>query len=343
MTGTGDNNDFVRPIRGDATRVEEAAAAWRARQERADWSERDQAELNAWLARDTAHRVAWLRIDYGWNKAGRLSALRSPRRLADALSREPSELPRQSFTWRSTAVAATVALAVALGVFGVPDLLLPGGNGNYVTDVGGFRTVALRDGSRVELNTDTRLRVAMDEQTRNIHLERGEAYFDVAHDAQRPFVVHAGDQRVVALGTRFSVRNNGRRVEVVVEQGKVKVEPAAIASIPTPKPPTIALPGDRVVAEAGAVLVAEVPPRELETELSWRHGFIVFEKASLAEAAAELNRYNAKKLVIRDPAIADTRISGSIEPTNMNAFARLLRTAYGFQVLEQNHQVVVLN
>lgn len=313
----------------DHSAIEERAIAWRLRQEQPGWSEADQAELDAWIEACTAHRVAWLRIGHGWEKVGRLASLRSPDAVVETTA---APAPRPPTRRRAWLMAAGLAAALGLGgVVAVQDL----GRRTYVTEIGGHATVPLADGTRVELNTDTRLRADLAEGQRQVWLERGEAFFDVAHDPSRPFVVHAGKRRVTVLGTRFSVRRQGDQVLVAVLDGKVRLEAA------DSKPPTVVTRGDVVVADPAGALVTPRSIERVENELAWRRGLLVFDKASLADAAEEINRYNRKKLVVTDAEAAALRITGSFEADNTDAFVRLLRSAFGLKVVEEDSEIRV--
>lgn len=317
-----------------AKKIEDCAFAWCARRERPDWSASDQADLDAWLAESTEHRVAMLRMEYGWQRVDRLAALRasSLRQKVPIISQR---LPDSRGTWLS--MAAGFLLVLGLGSLGLSQWL-DGGTQRYVTVVGGHETVPLRDGSHVELNTDTRLRAAVDEKARTVWLEQGEAYFEVAHDPKRPFVVYAGDRRVVVLGTHFLVRRDGDRIEVMVAEGRVRVE--AVDAGKALKP-AIITPGNMVVSESGSMLVAATSLDKVESELAWRRGYLVFDRTSLASVAEQFNRYNDKKVVINDPATSDTRISGSFEANNVDAFARLLQRAYGLSVTHDKQHLLI--
>lgn len=305
--------------------IEKRAAQWRLRQERPDWSAADQAALEAWLEESTAHRVAWLRMEYGWEKVGRLASLRSPGAPAEAPPRRPTR------PWRPAAIAAGLAVAVALGsLVATQDFTRKA----YATEVGGHATVPLADGSRIELNTDTKVRASLAQERRVVWLDRGEAYFEVAHDASRPFVVYAGKRKVTVLGTKFSVRRDGDRVLVAVAEGRVRVE--ALKDV---KPPTVVTRGDVVIADSSATLVTPRSDARVESELAWRRGLLMFDKASLGDAATEVNRYNRKKLVVEDPDAAAIRITGSFEAENVEAFARLLREAFGLNVQEEGDEI----
>lgn len=316
-----------------AQQLEERALAYLQRRETPAWTDADQAELDTWIDASTAHRVTWLRMQQGWQRVDRLASLRSPQ------LRQPVRAAWRFGTRRQVALAASLCLAVLGGLLLVQQGIGPFDQ-RYRTDVGGHQTVPLKDGSRVELNTDTRLRAAVTEQAREVWLEQGEAYFDIAKDPHKPFIVHAGERRIVVLGTRFSVRRDGPRVEVAVAEGKVRVETPRAAK---PIPPAIATGGDVVIAEAESVLVAAASPQRVDSELAWRHGLLVFDKATLADAAREFNRYNRKQIVVVDTLAGDTRISGSFDAANVEAFSRLLERAYGLRIADQGERIAISN
>ena len=190
--------------------IEQVAAQWINRAQSSQWTAQDQRQLDAWLGQDTAHRVAWLRLKSVWDRADRLAAVRGV------------QSPRTR-RWASPvrwSVAAAVAMLAVL-------LNMPwwGPGTRYTTEVGGREVVALSDGSRVELNTHTELRAQVDPSLRHVRLDKGEAFFDVKPDPAHPFVIYAGDHKVVVLGTKFSVRQERERLEVAVLEGKVRVEP----------------------------------------------------------------------------------------------------------------------
>src|SRR5690606_85904 len=139
-----------------------------------------------------------------------------------------------------------------------------GGTQGYETQVGGRESVPLPDGSRVELNTDSKLRAAMTGEKREVWLERGEAYFEVKHDRMRPFVVWAGDRRITVLGTKFSVRRAGARVRVAVAVGRVQVDPVRPSEHARPQ---IVTPDSIVVAQGASTLVAAASPVQVSNAL----------------------------------------------------------------------------
>jgi len=218
-----------------------------------------------------------------------------------------------------------------LGIYGLFQIGLVGYTG-YQTPIGGRRTIALADGTKVELNTDTRLRVRITANTRSVWLERGEAFFAVAHDPQHRFVVHVGERDVAALGTQFSVHRDGDRVEVAVVEGRVEVEDVkGVAAVS----PVIVTRGDTVVTEGSSVHVAANSIEHVDEALSWRRGVLTFDQLTLAEAASQFNRYNQKKLIITDPAVGSVRIGGRFDANNVQAFAHLLHEGFGLTIEDE--------
>ena len=318
-----------------ATEIEEQAARWVTRRGGSDWSAADQQDLDLWLNSATAHRVAYLRLAAVWQRADRLQALQPG-------SLRPEATPAPPAWWRRPAPALAASLCAALvlvgAVVGVHEYRAEPA---YVTEVGGSRTLSLADGTRVELNTDTQLRTEVNAKTRTTWLDRGEAYFEVAHDASRPFVVIAGDRRVTVLGTRFSVRRDGNKVSVLVTEGRVRVDGPTLGQGAGTAAPVELQRGDVALAQDGALLVKSKPLDKLANELGWRRKVLVFDETNLGEAAEEFNRYNQKKLVISDPSIARIRIGGSFDPSNVDAFARLLAQGFHLQITAREEEILL--
>jgi transmembrane sensor len=233
-------------------------------------------------------------------------------------------------------MAASIALMIALastyfvitgGVGGVGNA--PVAEQRYSTALGSRETVALADGSKVELNTATLARARINKQQREFWLDRGEAYFEIVHDAARPFVVYAGPRTITVIGTKFSVRRDGDRVTVSVVEGRVRVDSGPTNAT---RPSTTISVGDTAVSEGNSTIVASRSLEQVELAMSWRKGVLTFSNETLADAAAEFNRYNARKIEIVDPEAAQMRIGGTFDANNVDAFVRLLREAYGVKV-----------
>ena len=195
----------------------------------------------------------------------------------------------------------------------------------------------LSDGSVVTLNTDTEIRVALTRTARTINLD-GEAFFEVAKDPARPFVVDVGNERVTAVGTKFSVRREGERVRVAVTEGHVLVE----AKANTAQPLARLAPGDVASADAGGILVRQKPIAQVEAEyLTWRQGYISFRDTPLGDVVKELNRYNVRKIKVSDPAVAAIRIGGEFRVANVDAFLRLIQQGAPVRASEQGGYIVL--
>lgn len=337
--------------------IETCAAAWLARRDSGEWSSEDEAGLTEWLNEATAHRVAFLRLEYVWEGARRaqvLSALppgvvpagqwrQSP--FFQASGSAAAATPSRGRVWPFWIAAASFVLVVGLGMTAyIFNWFGPGSV--YSTSVGAISSVPLADGSIVTLDTASRIRVEFEPKERRVILEKGEAYFVVKKNLARPFIVTAGDQRIVDVGTQFSVRRDTRGIQVVVTEGTVQFESSRASarspsgSLPTSLPqgpPESDVPlsaGTIALAQDGDVLVHQVTIRQAEELVSWHVGYLTFDYTRLADAVAEFNRYNEHLITIESPKVADIRISGTFRPTNYEAFTRLLQEAYGIGVHE---------
>jgi transmembrane sensor len=348
--------------------IEEIAGRWLLKRESPEWCATKQAELDAWLEASTSHLVAYLRLEAAWRETGRLKALSAgvpkgtvpdPERWQLGLVYR--ERPVRRLRTRHWGVlAASVLLALASAGWW---MLKPYGS-TYQTPIGGTASVPMQDGSAVTLNTDTKIRVAMSEQAREVNLERGEAFFEVAKDPKRPFVVTASRKRVIAVGTQFSVERQGDQVRVRVSEGTVRLEdvvrplaerrsrfPAVGSAVPdqTASTPPEGLSGAGVLLPAGSIarangdnllLEKETLP-ELEEDLSWRQGYLVFRDVPLSQAAEEFNRYSTRPIVIDDPSIAAIRVSGKFRATNADAFVRLIEDGFPVNARGRDQAIVL--
>lgn len=359
-------------------KVEELASRWFARRHADRWTDDDQRTFDAWLEEHPAHRIAWIRLEAAWNEAARLKALGAgvppgvipPRGSCGSPRFSPPETPetpasvgtsravprsgaqngRQRRRNALLAITASVLLAISAGFY-FHTIGLFAGN-HYATQVGAVDTVPLPDGSRVMLNTDSRIRVALEAGERRVELERGEAFFEVAKDPMRPFIVEAGDKRVVAVGTQFSVRRDHNDIRVAVTEGKVRIENASTplrAKAQRQEPSASDMGSAAVILTAGSVaqtantevLVHEAAGAEVSELLSWRTGYIVFRDISLADAVAEFNRYNVRKIVIADPAVAGIHIGGNFRANNADAFLWLLQSGFPVTVEQDDDQITL--
>jgi transmembrane sensor len=240
---------------------------------------------------------------------------------------------RQTFRAMAASVMAVVLAGGGLAAWRWETGPKPLGDRSFQTAVGERRVVELPDGSEVTLNTDSVLRTRADHDRRLVYLEKGQAFFQVAHDAKHPFVVTAAGRTVTALGTAFDVRVDGGPFRVTLVEGKVRVEAAAPAmSSNTPGPKSVKVQATEMVA--GSELIApddeqwRLARADVLTETSWTRGQLVFENQPLSDVVRELNRYSVQKMVIPDGALARTPISGAFKIGDADHFIHALE-AYG--------------
>lgn len=305
------------------------AAAWLAdRRSSENWSEQQQAELDAWLAQSPSHAVEFLRLEAAWDRTERLAALRPSRRSAFAGGNRAVSIVAR--------VAAGVAVVILLGLGVRPFLRTPTAQ-TFATEVGGHKSITLSDGSIIELNTDTALRVATANGERHVWLDRGEAFFQVTHDADRPFVVTAGDHRVIDIGTKFGVRREAQAVRVTLVEGSARVEAVAGA----PQHSAVLKPGDIAMATHQALTVQRQSLETVANALGWRRGMLVFHHATLADAVAEFNRYNTEKIAMGDAYAAALTFNGALPTNDIAAFVRVTQKTFALHVVKRGNEIVI--
>ena len=232
-------------------------------------------------------------------------------------------------------LAAVFAVVAMLGAGATHFLRAPDVK-TYATAIGGRETIKFADGTRIELNTNTRIRTRMTTAERTVWLDRGEAYFEVKHDPAHPFRVITGKNVVTDLGTKFSIRRNKDHLEVALLSGRVRfgsVNPA-VQSV-------LLAPGDTVTATSDSISVTKKPLQALSNALSWREGVLSFDNASLADVATEFNRYNREKIVVADPAVESMRISGTFRTQNAQAFIATVQRVFRLHAKRTGENIVI--
>jgi len=281
--------------------AEEQASLWAARLDGSVLTAGQRIALDAWLAEDPAHRALLSHYcQFSADLEQQMPLLAGIKELSAEV--QPSLATAQPYPWLRrplmAGVALTAAAAVALGFW----LARPKSQfADFATPVAQRSAITLADGTRVELNARTSLRVEIDGGTRRARLQAGEAFFAVHKDAARPFIVETPAGSVRVTGTQFNVRTESPgALEVIVAEGMVQVRPDdAGGRAATPVALTI---GDRLTARAGAVTVQALAPALLDNALAWRQGQIVFEGVPLREALARFARYHGRTITATDEA-----------------------------------------
>lgn len=283
--------------------IQEEASRWVAQMD-ADWDAAAQEALAEWLAADPRHDGALLRAQAAWASLC----------LADA----PAELGPVNAAGLSRRKLLAGGAAVAAGLAGGLMFTLSGTT--YRTAIGEIRRVPLADGSTVTVNTASAVVVDFDRSVRRVRLDQGEAWFQVAKDSARPFLVEAGSVRVKAIGTAFSVRRSGHRADVLVTEGVVEVWSDGGAQ----RPVRVSAGARAVVTENVTVERSVEATASIDRALAWRSGKIDFDGETLEEAVAEFNRYNHRKLRVADPRLAQEAFYGVFRIDDPAGFARVV-------------------
>mgnify|MGYP001061228775 CR=1 FL=1 len=351
----------------DNRQIERSAAAWLARRDAGAWSEDDQTQLAAWLARSVAHRVAFIRLEHAWQQSARLKVLAADTDQHHASTRLTRPAHAAARATNERTAMDTVAAFRRAGRQGSPArpirrpirylaaaamvlLVLATGWGwqhyasvsaaDYQTAIGSLDTVKLADGSIMTLNSNSRAHVVLSHGKRAVDLQQGEAFFEVAKDPNRPFIVRAGNRRVTAVGTAFAVRRDDGDLRVVVTHGVVRLETDNTPGMP--RQATALLPaGSVAIADASGVLVRSDTLQQARDFLAWRDGYLSFHNTTLADAVAEFNRYNTRKIIIDDPAVGAMRVGGNFRWSNVDAFARLLEQGFPIHVVQRDNTLVL--
>jgi transmembrane sensor len=299
--------------------ISERAARWAVRVDAGSPGPDEQRELDTWLAADARHLGAYVRACALWVDLDRLAALHAH---ATDVECTTAALPRRRLI--AAAIVAVVVIGGALNWH-----ILRDGSVRYSSGTGEMRRIALSDGSRLLLNSQTEVIVRLTQQRRDVQLVRGEALFEVAHDSARPFIVQAKDAQVRAVGTAFAVRVEDVRVKVTVTEGVVEVIDLKATSRQDRGGSRASGVGVmRVAANERAIIapmrapeVETLAPAEADRELSWREDLVSFDGETLEAAVSEINRHNRRQIVIDDSRLASMSVVGVFRASDFEGFA----------------------
>jgi transmembrane sensor len=302
--------------RAAARKALEAEAARRFLKAQAgqDWD-----EAMAWIALRPEHGVAFAKVEAGWE-------------FAEGLRSEPPAWIGERVDRR---IAVALIAATIIGMIWTITLQLHGSVDRYHTALGEDRSVRLADGSLIHLNTATSVEVALREDGRHLHLLRGEARFDVAHDARRPFLVTIGRATVRAVGTAFNLRLRSNMTELTVIEGTVAVRddgsmPRRVAA------------GNGAAIRGGTVAVTALRPASIQQRMAWERGRIELDGETLAQAVEDMNRYRAHPLILGDSKLAALRVGGSFHLRQSDDFVKALGASFGIRAIKGQDAAIIL-
>lgn len=308
-------------------KARDEAARFVARMDGDVWSAADEAELQAWLAEDTLRQGLLLQVQAHW------LALTPQPEVVRAESEPEDADAAPTAVWRRRGVMAGIAASVALAFGG---LRWSQSSAAYTTRLGEIRRLPLSDGSVMTMNSGSELTVTMAQQAREVEITQGEAWFEVAKDATRPFVVASGDVRVRAVDTAFSVRRREMGVEILVTEGVVETWAQGDRNLHMRLQA-----GDRATMNASAVLDYETGiSSSVDRALAWRGGMIDLGGRTLYDAADEFNRYNSRQIIIADPRIAREQLDGLFRVNDPEGFAEAVKASLGVSLDTSNPALI---
>lgn len=307
------------------------------------------ADWQRWLMADEAHRHAFSRVEDLWQTIG-LTELHFRRQ--DRQSTGSSLAARSRAVQRHWphALAATALVAMIGAGFlfsgSRQSSQLPA-SAAVETRTAENRTYSLSDGSRVEVGARTRVVVDFSGPTRSVFIDSGEAYFQVAHDTARPFVVHAGGGAITAVGTAFNVHNALGRVSVAVIEGTVNVQSSVPDAplIPPPgevvqsPPPLLVHAGEGVAYDR---VTRSIEPVDTRVATSWRDGHLKFLREPLAYVVSDIERYADLQISIADTSVGELLYTGTVVPKELDDWLALLSHAFPIEVQRIDKRTILL-
>jgi len=319
--GQGCHADFVTWLRESPLHVREFCALSTLSKHLETMDPRRTLDVEAWLADARVNVVALHEEREAHSAAPAKSDLRKPVRM-----------------WRWAGVTATIVVISFVAYWALRLFTVPA----FTTSIGEQRTMKLADGSLLVLNTRSHVEVKFKEKSREVRLLEGEALFVVAHDVKRPFRVAAGGAVIQAVGTQFNVRRKLSTTEVSVIEGRVQVSPDNNARLPTGSeaPPRLLVAGEEaVVSPDGRILkqTAAAP----STALAWRQRRLVFRDNTLADVAAEFNRYNETQIRVEGDGARNRLLTGAFEADNPQGLILFLRQDESLETKDEGKTVVI--
>jgi transmembrane sensor len=304
------------------------------------------AEFEAWLASDARHLRAYRDME---QLMGDLSLAMSSEVVGPVPMPEVSVRPnRQDIRRIGVALAGVLALAVGLIVAtmnsGAP-VVAADRSPVVATEIAEIRDISLPDGSRVTLGARSRIEPRFTDELRIVRLSEGEAFFDVSHDATRPFYVEVGDKVVRVVGTQFDVRQRPGFVKVSVVSGVVEVlqeaDPVRAEKHRSEVSKDVLRAGDEVTARIGSVK-REFGLVEPEAAAAWRRGWLVYEDASLGEIVSDTNRYSNQQIILGSPGMENLRVTAAFGVDKIDQFIIGIEASYNIRAEHMSANEIVL-
>lgn len=336
--------------------IQEQACLWISRLDRG-LSEKEKTELNAWLRDSNSHREALMEYASLWDDMSALNELSGlfPRKQVKQDSGRVKRLVNQA---RWSVAAGFLLMAIAAGVivertwFSAP-VEVASTSQKVVTGIGEQKSLTLTDGSVVHLNTNSIVTVTLSEETREIVLLKGEAHFTVAHDKTRPFIVTAGNNTVTAVGTAFNMQYvNDNAFELVVTEGRVLVKDrfamttnkqSLFNSEPVSGEGLLMFSGEKATIRGDVEDKENLSQDDIEDDLAWQKGMIVFKGEPLEQALAEIGRYTQLRFSISDERLRQRRVAGYFKVGDIDGLLNALKNSFNIEHTKLNETTIALS
>ncbi|WP_139226867.1 FecR family protein [Sphingomonas sp. OK281] len=285
-----------------------------------------------WAGQSPLHAIALARAESAWETAGRLRAV-TPQGDAVRGDSHPTAHWIATPTHRRTLLAGLLAASAVGGI--ATTLALGSRDARYTTDIGTRRSVSLTDGSRIDLNTGSVIAVAFETSRRVVRLLQGEAMFDVAHDAERPFYVQVGGSLLRVLGTAFNVRIRAELVELTVSRGAVAISKGGRMLR------TVAA-GYGAAIRGGVAETNHLGEAIIRQRTAWQEGVIELDGETLEQAVAEFNRYRRAPIILGDNRLAALRIGGRFGTSDSTQFIDAVQQSFPVRTVANTDGSILL-
>lgn len=326
--------------------TQEAAAMWLVLLDDGPLDAQQKRDFEQWLEESPLHVEMFLDTLATWDGMSSLS------NLSEVFPLERLEVKKESedvwanwlgWRWIGSSAAILGLLVLVLGYFVVMA-------GYYETDIGQVKTIQLADGSEISLNTDTKVKVSFSKNVRRVDLLQGEAFFKVARDVQRPFLVIANEKVVTAVGTAFSVYKRNGVVKVAVSEGVVQLQSSEISPSPEedkaqrkaiatkPAPPVYLESGHLALLNYTEITIEPVDIEVIEKDQAWRRHMLIFEGERLSEVIAEVQRYTSLHLIVDDN-IRDISVGGYFRSDDIEGILKALAYNFDLEVAKTQNEV----
>jgi transmembrane sensor len=322
------------------------AADWFARLHDAEISVEETMEWQRLMANDLDFALAYSRIEEVWNAVGEISDPASIMSEAEKADRYDGSIAISKWLaakkpWRSAGrypalLAASVVCAALVVYWVLSGAQVPAQT--FQTAAGQNQAFILADGSRLNLGADTRLEVRFNATSRQINLARGEAFFAVAKDHSRPFIVRAGTASVTAVGTQFSVNRGEGQVVVAVIEGQVLVNSSVVRSEPDTAERRQLVAGEEVLVETSGKTRSL---HKAAIAIGWQEGRLAFQSEPLSRVLEDVNRYAPKPISVDDPSLGDLMVTGTVARDDLGGWLESLEKVFPVRIVEDPQRVTI--